>query len=210
MDYAQVIDRIVRCPRNSRYVQPTTALGKHINSHAVTADDWLRLYRHLQQGHGSFHHTVELRTVYQSSSVALLVTHQHPSGTMRKQYQVAFRNDHFGLGEGSGLEFVGENVFPVTGESFPVQLQYNHERQSVVHVFRGPALRIELDALLDNINTHAERTSTQVMDDIYRLSEEAFSLSFRMYIEQKATVEEVRRGIMHLQPPKTVLAVPSS
>ena len=195
------MDRMVQCKRNNRFVQPTTPLGAHINSHAVPADEWLRLYRRMAH----LDHSVELRTEYQSSSVRLRVTHDHPNGAEKKVYDVSFNNDRFLVRP--GLEFVGENVYMVKPDAFPVQLEYNHERQSVVHVFRTGALRVELDGLLEGIATHAERTRTQVMDDHYRLSEEAFSLSFRMYLEQNATADEVQRGLLLLEPPKTALGL---
>lgn len=152
------VHSIISSRLNKRYIQPHYPLADNIISHGVSWSTIQQLYTSYKH-QGIF--TPLLHTKYYDLDKVFTVTEKHSGSS--QQYRVIYRNDHQVLDYSpqcqsqTTIEYVGENQFTLDKESFQVKKNYHHERQMILYVLDSSHFTIEIEILLDGLDTFDNR-----------------------------------------------------
>jgi hypothetical protein len=152
------VHSIISSRLNTRYIQPHYPLADNIISHGVSWSTVLQLYTSYKN-QGIF--TPILQTKYYDLDKVFTVAEKQSGAS--KQYRVIYRNDHQVLDYSpqcqsqTTIEYVGENQFILDKETFQVKKSYHHERQMILYVLDTPHFTVEIEILLDGLDTFDNR-----------------------------------------------------
>lgn len=170
---------------NTRFFQPHCRLADNIVSHAISTDKASTIYKNFSR----YEHARQerfLRTQYFYEN--LVYTLERKSSKLEVVFPVSAKQ-HPQLGD---LEYVQQNRFPVSLKKFPMQLKYDHERQSVICAMKSGNYCLELEALVADIRSYEQRQP--LLDkhflDLISDTENVFSLSFRLMLAATISEEE--------------------
>lgn len=186
---------------NTKYLQPYNKIAEHIVSHSIGADYWMQIYKEFNSRPHQRMVTWLYTRYYDGDRI---YTVKQNSNTINKKLSIHFRNASIVKPHGLPIEFVGENCFTLTEGSFSVKYKYSHERQSIVHVIENhvKTYRLEMEMLIDGINEYNEIMNTILILPIEEQirHERVFSLSFRLYISQYTTQDDIDNYLEDLRP----------
>jgi hypothetical protein len=154
------IHSLISSQLNTRYIQPHYPLSDNIVSHSVPLATVIMVH-HAFKHHGIF--LSFLQTKYYDLDKVFCVKEKTNSPlSFLKQYKVIYRNDHQVLDYYSPqaqttLEYVGENQFVLDKDTFQVKKNYHHVRQMLLFSLEAPHFTLEIEILLDGLDTMANR-----------------------------------------------------
>lgn len=169
---------------NNKYFQPSIRLAENIYSHAITKESWESIKRYISNSDDYLSRKEKMTKYYLGNKVYIVTNHS-------REWNIVFRNIHEYLGDYS-MELVCGNTYKLNEKSFPILLEYDHTRQSVVHIIRNGVKGIEfrMSVLYEGLESHDDDWS----------SREPISYSFQVLTEKGTSKENLYELLMNIEP----------
>uniref|UniRef100_A0A6C0J6J9 Uncharacterized protein n=1 Tax=viral metagenome TaxID=1070528 RepID=A0A6C0J6J9_9ZZZZ len=191
---------------NNKYIQPSLKLAENIIDNSIDSDIWLSFYKHYFSKTKK-HQPIILTKYYEKEQVYTITSGKH---NKTKVLEIAFRNNYqlyVPLNEqndmlpdpsqNSSIEYIGENLYPLSVSQFPIKYEYNHTRQSLVWSKSFKGYKIELEALITGLSSYDDINKKLLklsIEDLIK-HEMVFSYSFRIYFNKMAIRDDIHEQI---------------
>lgn len=163
------------------YYQPHYELADNIISHSISAERMKTVYASFYNGNAAN----ILRTQYFLQDLVYTIEQNEI------KLEVVFPVHTSRHGQ-SDVECVKQNRYTLAINRFPMQMKYDHERQSVICRMVSDNYILELEALIHGIKSVQDRKcllNTHFLT-LIEDSENVFSLSYRLFFKKSVTDQE--------------------
>lgn len=156
----EIGNAVVASKANHKYIQPCYPLGDNIVSHRITKTQFGALYRHYNELQPL---KSKLLTQYHSNDIVLEID---TNASTSHHCYISYRVDSY-AGNGSHLEFVGEDHHDLPVTRFPLTTKFHHERQTLVFFNDYIQLEISLTGI------YRQRDHKKILEVVLATDQEA-------------------------------------